>query len=152
MNAQNRSAKHLTSRSVASKRVVVTGLLAGLVLALTGCGGGGKNVYQSAGNDIDGGWIIIDGDSVTVIDPDSDGIEQAIADIEDKQVNPNSDSYDVENGALNEAKDMVRLEGGDGTTIELADHMIRLDGEYVYLEYESDLAKKDREAVSPTGD
>lgn len=112
----------------------------------------GKNVYQSAGSDIDEGWIIIDGDSVTVIDPDSDGIERAIADIENEQVNPNSDFYDVENGALNEAQDLVRLEGGDGTTIELADHMIRLDGDYVYFEYESDLAKKDREAVSPIGD
>ena len=152
MSAQHRSAKHLTSRSGVPARMLATGLVAGLALALTGCGGGGKNVYQYAGNDIDGGWIIVDGDAVTLIDPDSDGIEQAIADIEDKQINPDSDSYDVENGALNEAKDMVMLEGGEGASIELADHMIRLDGDYVYFEYDSDLAKKDREAVSPTGD
>lgn len=152
MNARIRSTNHETSAGNIPKRMAVTGVIAGLALALTGCGGGGKNVYQSAGSDIDEGWIIIDGDSVTVIDPDSDGIERAIADIENEQVNPNSDFYDVENGALNEAQDLVRLEGGDGTTIELADHMIRLDGDYVYFEYESDLAEKDREAVSPIGD
>lgn len=152
MNTQHRPIERQTSRNGVPTRIAVTGLLAGLALALAGCGGGGKNVYQYAGNDVDGGWIIIDGDSVTLIDPDSDGIEQAIADIEDQQVNSNSDSYDVENGALNEAKDMVRLEGGDGASIELADHMIRLDGDYVYLEYGSDLAKKDREAISPSGD
>src|SRR5699024_11606225 len=56
-----------------TRLVAVMGLLAGLAVLLTGCFGGNKNVYQSVGSEVaDGGWIIIDGDSVTLIDPRSE--------------------------------------------------------------------------------
>lgn len=136
-------------RNIGPKRWIAgAGILVGLALTLSACGGG-KMVFQSADSDLDGGWIIIDGDSVSVIDPDSDGVQQAISDIENDEINPNSDAYDIENGALNDAKDMVTLKGGDGASIELSDGLIRLNGDYVYLDYDSDLAKSDREKVSP---
>ena len=132
--------------------VAVMGLLVGLVLALTGCFDGSKNVYQFVGSEVaDGGWIIIDGDSVTLIDPDSDGVQQAIADIEEEQINPDSDAYDVERGALNEAKDMVVLEGGDSASIEFVDDLVRVDGTVVFVKYDSELAEKDRGAAALGG-
>ena len=135
-----------------TRLVAVMGLLAGLAVALTGCFGGNKNVYQSVGSEVaDGGWIIIDGDSVTLIDPDSDGVQQAIADIEEEEINPDSDAYDVERGALNEAKDMVVLEGGDSASIEFVDDLVRVDGAAVFVEYDSELAEKDRGAFAPRG-
>src|SRR5699024_1239986 len=86
-------------QSTITRLVAVMGLLAGLAVLLAGCFGGNKNVYQSVGSEVaDGGWIIIDGDSVTLIDPDSDGVQQAIADIEEEEINPDSDAYDVERG------------------------------------------------------
>ena len=93
-------------------RIAVTGAFAALSLALAGCGGGTKNAYQSVDSELEYfGWIVVDGDAVTFIDPDSDGVQQAISDIEENQINPDSDAYDVERGALNESKDMVSLEG-----------------------------------------
>ena len=151
MNELKRSVKHLISSRGLPTKLAAVGLVAGLVLALAGCGGGGKNVYQYVGDDLDGGWILIDGDSVTLVDPDSDGIQQAVIDIEEKQVNSNSDAYDVERGALNEAKDMVMFEDGDSASIEFVDGMIRIAGKVVYIHYDSDLAEKDREFTGPTG-
>lgn len=151
MNEPERSVKHLLSSRVLHNKLTAVGLFAGLVLGLAGCGGGGKNVYQYVGDDLDGGWILIDGDSVTLVDPDSDGIQQAVIDIEEKQVNSNSDAYDVERGALNEAKDMVMLEDGDSASIEFADDMIRVAGEVVYIPYDADLAQKDRESAGSFG-
>ena len=127
-----------------TRLVAVMGLLAGLAVALTGCFGGNKNVYQSVGSEVaDGGWIIIDGDS--------DGVQQAIADIEEEEINPDSDAYDVERGALNESKDMVILEEGDSASIEFVDDLVRVDGAAVFVEYDSELAEKDRGAFAPRG-
>src|SRR5699024_5295969 len=92
-----------------------------------------------------------DGDSVTLIDPDSDGVQQAIADIEEEQINPDSDAYDVERGALNEAKDMVVLEGGDSASIEFVDDLVRVDGAVVFVKYDAELAEKDRGAAALGG-
>ncbi|MDN6123741.1 MAG: hypothetical protein L0I80_07730 [Brevibacterium sp.] len=151
MNEPKRTASHLVPGRAVPTRMALTGAIAGLALTLTGCGSGNKNVYQYVGEDIDGGWILIEDDSVTIVDPDSDGVQQAITDIEEKQVASNSDAYDVENGALNEAKDLVMIEDGDSASIEFTDDMIRNDGNVVYIKYDSDLATKDRESISPTG-
>ncbi|MDN6135785.1 MAG: hypothetical protein L0J17_10445 [Brevibacterium sp.] len=151
MNEPKRTASHLVPGRAVPTRMALTGAIAGLALTLTGCGSGNKNVYQYVGEDIDGGWILIEDDSVTIVDPDSDGVQQAITDIEEKQVDSNSDAYDVENGALNEAKDLVMIEDGDSASIEFTDDMIRIDGNVVYIKYDSDLATKDRESISPTG-
>lgn len=151
MNEPKRTASHLVPGRAVPTRMALTGTIAGLALTLTGCGSGDKNVYQYVGEDIGGGWILIEDDSVTIVDPDSDGVQQAITDIEEKQVNSNSDAYDVENGALNEAKDLVMIEDGDSASIEFTDDMIRIEGNVVYIKYDSDLATKDRESISPTG-
>lgn len=151
MNEPKRTASHLVPGRAVPTRMALTGAIAGLALTLAGCGSGNKNVYQYVGEDIDGGWILIEDDSVTIVDPDSDGVQQAITDIEEKQVDSNSDAYDVENGALNEAKDLVMIEDGDSASIEFTDDMIRIDGNVVYIKYDSDLATKDRESISPTG-
>lgn len=140
------------NRRTTTRLTTTTGLLAGLSLALTGCFGGTNNVYQSVDDELaDGGWIVLDGDAVTFIDPDSDGVQQAITDIEEQQINPDSDFYDVERGALNEAKDMVTLEGGDSASIEFVDGLLRVNGDVVFVEYDSELAKKDRGAAAPAG-
>lgn len=133
-------------------RIAVTGAFAALSLALAGCGGGTKNAYQSVDSELEYfGWIVVDGDAVTFIDPDSDGVQQAISDIEENQINPDSDAYDVERGALNESKDMVSLEGGDSASIEFVDGLLRVNGDVVFVEYDSELAKKDRGAAAPAG-
>ena len=153
MSTSNLSATSSVGKQRTITRLVaVMGLLAGLVLALTGCFGGNKNVYQSVGSEVaDGGWIIIDGDSVAFVDPDSDGVQQAIADIEEEQISPDSDAYDVERGALNEAKDTVVLEGGDSASIEFVDDLVRVDGAVVFVKYDSELAEKDRGAAALGG-
>src|SRR5699024_12460017 len=111
-----------------------------------------SNAYQSVGTEVAyGGWIIIDGDSVTPIDPDCDAVPQAIADIEEEEINPDSDGYDVERGAPNESKDMVILEEGDSASIEFVDDLVRVDGAAVFVEYDSELAEKDRGAFAPRG-
>lgn len=153
MTSKNHSPRTSTSHQRNTFRLLTaSGVLAGLTLALSGCFGGGTSVYQSVDSELsDGGWIIIDGDSVTIVDPDSDGVQQAITDIEESQINSNTDAYDVENGALNEAKDMVTLEGEDSASIEFSDDLIRLDGRVVFVKYDSELAEKDRGAFSPAG-
>lgn len=150
MSRSNRSAMSSAgNQRTLTRLIAVMGLAAGLTLALTGCFGGNKSVYQSVDSEVaDGGWIIIDGDSVTFVDPDSDGVQRAIADIEAEQINPDSDAYDVERGALNEAKDMVVLEDGDSATIEFVDDLVRVDGAMVFVEYDSELAEKDRGPVA----
>lgn len=43
------------------------------------------------------------------------------------------------------------LEDGDSTSFESTDELIRLDGDLVFVKYDSDMAEKEREMVSPVG-
>ena len=145
--------KPATPRKFVTRTLVSIGTISALTVALTGCFGGGKHVYQSVDSDVSsGGWVIIDGDSVTFVEPDSDGVQKAISDIEEDQINPNSDVYDVDRGALNEEKNTIVLEDGDSTSFEATDDLIRLNGDVVFVNYDSDMAEKDRGLVSPSGD
>lgn len=117
--------------------------LATAVMALTGCSGGsdGSGVYQSS----ESGWdyVQIDGDSVVTIDPKRTDFPQAIEDMEKGDVDLEA-SYIGEKGTLNDARDTVVWDDGGDDPIEIADDMIRLDGE-AFIALDSDQAKAARE-------
>lgn len=133
-----------TPRTRTTRRwTLFSAAVATAVMALTGCSGGsdGSGLYQSSGSAWD--YVQIDGDSVVTIDPKRADFPQAIEDMETGDVDPAA-SYIGQTGTLNDARDTVIWDDGGDDPIEIADDMIRLDGD-AYIALDSDQAKAARE-------
>lgn len=124
------------------KSIVASVLAAGALLVLSGCSGsGGSGLYQSSESAWD--YVLVDGDSVVTIDPKRNDFPQAVEDMEKGDVDLGA-GYIGDKGTLNEARDTVVWDGGGDDPIEIADDMIRLNGD-AYVAFDSDQAKSARE-------